>query len=521
MLDASQRSHDGAHDPGSTTGQQATSGDQALRLSPLTSPATQDSDPAEKTPIITNRDLPSRKHQTTYEGVPTPREIIAKLDEEVVGNDELKVTLALAAHRHYKNAGRQFPVPLMRAVVERQFVLVHPDSPQTTNLLYTLTRVARLHEINQSTKNPLWSDVQFLIKLGKQAGLLKARRLRNQKSPANNTSVKAKSPEKPKADLLTRQTRSFLRALYDRSREFETSGLGVTEENVLIVGPTGSGKTLAVKHLAKFLDVPFIKLDATMFTEEGYEGRSISEIPRELLRQADGNAEWASQGIVFIDEIDKKGSESTKGRDVSGTGVQQALLTLLEDRVDQETGIDFSSVLFVFGGRFQGLGKLIIKRLGGGTIGFGKGQIQSIFGEDNFAEERALAHVAPADLEKYGLITEFIGRVNVTHTEPVDREKMKAILLGKGNTLLAQKKKLIEVDGFTVNITEDGADAIVDHALEQKTGARGLRPVLDALFKHLELDGPELLHSHEESTVIIDRAYVERVFEGRKRKRSH
>ncbi len=502
MLDASQRNHN-----------QQGRGDVPARKVPQTHPSPQENPLTEEALVVKEEDLPSTKKKTTFEGVPTPKQLIAALDNEVLGNDELKTTLALAAHRHYKNAGRQFPVPLMREVVERQFKLVHPNSPRTTNLLYALTRVARIHEVNQSTRNPLWQDITFLIKLGKSEGLLKAKRRRKTTAQAKRKSGSKKAAPKSKTDLLTRQTRNFIRALHNKAREFEEHGLDLTEENVLIVGPTGSGKTLTVRELAKILDVPFVKLDATMFTEEGYEGRSISEIPKELLRQADKDPEWASQGIVFIDEIDKKGADTTQGKDVSGIGVQQALLTLLEDRVDQETGIDFSSVLFVFGGRFDGLGKLIIKRLGGGSIGFGSAEFGAVHGNDDFSQERVLAQVTPTDLEKFGMIPEFIGRVNITYTEPVDAEKMKAILLGTGKTLLAQKRKLVEVDGYTLELTDDGADAIVERALKQKTGARGLRPILDALFREKELEGPELKHSHDESTIVIDRDFVERVFE--------
>jgi len=271
--------------------------------------------------------------------------------------------------------------------------------------------------------------------------------------------------------------------------------LEISKSNVLLMGPTGSGKTLLAKTVAKFLNVPFIVTDATNLTEAGYVGEDVESMLSVLLAKANGDVELAQRGIIFIDEIDKiaRKSESTSiTRDVSGEGVQQALLKLVEGTTcrvpqngkrkhPQETliDIDTTNILFIAGGAFGGLEEIIKRRNKGGSIGFG-----------SELSDGALGHfhqVNPDDLIRYGMIPEFIGRFSTTiHVDQLTKHEMIKILTSVKNNLLDQYKYLFSIDGIELNFTEDAIEEIVMNAIRLKTGARGLQSEIEkCLIPHM------------------------------------
>lgn len=306
----------------------------------------------------------------------------------------------------------------------------------------------------------------------------------------------------------------YKRLLQTTSEEDEVE---IEKSNIVLVGETGTGKTLVARTIAKMLNVPFSIVDATVLTQAGYVGEDVESILSRLLQAADYDVAKAERGIVFIDEIDKiarKGDNPSITRDVSGEGVQQALLKLLEGSVvnvapkggrkhpDQKfIEVNTKDILFIAGGAFSGIDRIISKRLNMQAVGY-----SASVSEDKIDEDNLLQYIIPSDLKAFGLIPEIIGRLPVlSYMNPLDAETLRAILTEPKNSIIKQYIKLFGMDDIEFKIDNDALDYIVSKAVEYKLGARGLRSLCEAIFTDAMFELP----SSEEKEFVVTKEYAE------------
>jgi len=348
-----------------------------------------------------------------------------------------------------------------------------------------------------------------------------------EETPVSDEDIKLLIPSEIKALLddyvigQNRAKKTLSVAVYNHYKRIfhkdqEDSDTTIDKSNILLIGPTGSGKTLLAQTIAKFLNVPIAIADATNLTEAGYVGEDVENILTKLLQVADGDVKKAERGIIFIDEVDKvarMGENRSITRDVSGEGVQQALLKIIEGSVVNISAkggrkhpnqdfvqIDTSNILFICGGAFDGITDIIQRRLGGNTLGFTQDK------RSKRDDDASLEFIDSGDLVSFGLIPELIGRLHILTTlNEITRDDMIKILVEPKNSLVTQYKKLFEIDNVILTFNQDALESIAQKAIDRKTGARGLRSIMEEVLIDIMYDAPNL----ENYEVVITKDVVD------------
>lgn len=356
---------------------------------------------------------------------------------------------------------------------------------------------------------------QIYTLFGEELGITQTKRPKSSPSPKNKQTKKKVPTPREINDFLNQyvigqeDAKKYLSvAVYNHYKRLNQSQtdlhpeVDIEKSNIIIVGPTGTGKTLLAKTIAKLLDVPFTIVDATVLTEAGYVGEDIESLLTRLLQAADYDVERAQRGIVFIDEIDKiarKGDNPSITRDVSGEGVQQGLLKLLEGsivNVPPQGGrkhpeakmipVDTKDILFICGGAFDGIERKIAHRLNTHVVGYSTDASKQKVQRENY-----LQYVAPQDLKSFGLIPEIIGRLPIlTHLNPLDRDALLRVLTEPKNAIIRQYVKMFAMDGVELNFDQEALELIVDKAIEYKLGARGLRSIVESIMVEAMYETP-------------------------------
>ena len=374
-------------------------------------------------------------------------------------------------------------------------------------------------------------DAQICDSCAEQAHLIVREQFKENRMPTGMKNYAIKKPLEIKKFLdqyvigQDEAKRTLAVAVYNHykrlSQTVSNDEVEIEKSNIILVGETGTGKTLLARTIAKMLNVPFAIADATVLTEAGYVGEDVENILVKLLQAADYDVPAAERGIVFIDEIDKiarKSDNPSITRDVSGEGVQQAMLKLLEGTVvnvppqggrkhpeQKMIPVNTKNILFIAGGAFDGIDRIIASRKRTNTIGYGSANGEAL------DKENMLQYLAPADLKKFGLIPEIVGRLPIiTHLNPLDKEALKRILTEPKNAIVKQFVKLFAMDHINLVIKEEVLDYVVEKAIEFKVGARGLRSIMEAILNDAMFEMPSDIKAKE---LVVDLAYAEEKLE--------
>jgi|GEM_PF-4227494 len=436
--------------------------------------------------------LPGRQ----FERIPSPADIKEFLDRYVIGNECAKTALAVVVHNHLARTQFHVGVDDTRRIIEKNFTVARPDEPAYLALLDEMTRLARSYRITRRSGNALQRELGRLLGVALKTEMLKF----SANGPSSPNKRFVIRPSRPETEA-GRAVKVIIGELLQlRNSQRQSKPLFQRKENLLLIGETGSGKTYMVKKIAEFLRRPFLYVDGSALTEQGWAGLSVSELPGHLLERADHKVSLANRGIIFIDEIDKKASPLLPlSRDISGRGAQTNLLTLLDGYVDYESGVDLSSVLIILAGTFSGITDITRRRLGGG-MGFAAARLNSV------DEAQVLNQIAPTDLMEFGIIPELAGRMRITYTDPVTPEHLRKILEARESPLRLKAGSLRR-SGVELSVTPEAKALIVDRAMALKIGARGLEEIVARLTRDWEFEAPSLDRNRPRRRVI-DAEYV-------------